>query len=139
MSGWTVNLPAREARHRSGLVVRFTPADDGAFDGEAIAGFDGIRQDDVASAAKLMREAGEAFTEAIQEQRREALIAAGVLFGELWQRAMARALPVDHRLLRRWVAGDRPVPKWAVEKLRELAADHAKACQRVSEVLERVL
>jgi hypothetical protein len=31
-------------------------------------------------------------------------------FGPRWQRDLARALNTDERLVRRWVAGDRPLP-----------------------------
>ena len=31
-------------------------------------------------------------------------------FGPRWQRDLARALETDERLLRRWVAGGRPLP-----------------------------
>lgn len=54
---WTVDLDRCEARHTSGLVVRFRQSDDG-WDGEAVEGLDKIRMED---AARLVREAGEAY------------------------------------------------------------------------------
>lgn len=39
------------------------------------------------------------------------LIAAGrALFGERWQTDVARALGVDSRRVRQWMAGERPIP-----------------------------
>lgn len=43
---------------------------------------------------------------------------ASLLHGERWQRPLARALSVDDRLVRRWAAGDRPIPAWVEERLR---------------------
>lgn len=71
---WAVDLEASTAAHSSGLVVQFTPADDtpGAHDGRAV----NIEQISSALLAKhgghnvpqmlarLMREAGEIYTEA---------------------------------------------------------------------------
>lgn len=44
--------------------------------------------------------------------------AASLLLGERWRRPLARLLGVDDRLVRRWAAGDRPVPQWALAALR---------------------
>ena len=38
-------------------------------------------------------------------------------FGPRWQRDLARALDTDERLVRRWVAGDRPLPANLTERL----------------------
>jgi hypothetical protein len=43
--------------------------------------------------------------------------AASLLLGERWQRPLARLLDVDDRLVRRWAAGERPVPDWVLERL----------------------
>lgn len=44
--------------------------------------------------------------------------AASALLGERWQRPLARLLDVDDRLVRRWAAGERPIPDWVVERVR---------------------
>jgi hypothetical protein len=62
---WTIDLARMEARHRSGLVVRFTPDRDGsgAWDGAPVV----LPPDlDSAAAARLMREAGDAMLAAIR-------------------------------------------------------------------------
>lgn len=53
-----------------------------------------------------------------------------LLHGRQWQRAIARSLgayhpdgpreSLDDRLVRRWVAGDRPIPAWVWPPLAEL-------------------
>lgn len=108
MTAWTVDLAAREARHRSGITVRFRPAAEaGAYDGEVTAGLNRIEPQD---GARLMRESGKAYMAAIHEARREALIELGrALYGERWQRELAGALGVDDRSVRRWAAGDRSI------------------------------
>lgn len=46
------------------------------------------------------------------DDQRARLEACGTaLFGPQWQRPLAAALGVDDRLVRRWYAGDRPVPE----------------------------
>lgn len=54
---------AREARHTSGLIVRFVRQPDGCWDGKVVAGALPI----TAGAARLMREAGDAFAAAVRE------------------------------------------------------------------------
>lgn len=62
------------------------------------------------------------------EWRRDLLIGAGsALFGGEWQRAIARTLgplhpggsrdAIDDRLVRRWAAGERPIPNWVFPAL----------------------
>ncbi len=58
---WTVDVPAREARHENGLVVRFTRDSQGWL-GDAVAGVDTVNPLD---AATLMRQAGEVFEKAV--------------------------------------------------------------------------
>ena len=49
------------------------------------------------------------------------LVAAGeAVFGRRWIRPMARALGQDHRSVRYWKAGERPIPAAAAEKIRSL-------------------
>lgn len=45
-----------------------------------------------------------------------------LLWGSQWQSAMARALGVDPRTVRRWAAGDRAIPGPAIAALRALEA-----------------
>ncbi len=48
--------------------------------------------------------------------------AATLLHGTRWKLALAGALEVDYRLVRRWAAGERPIPAWVEPALRlELA------------------
>jgi hypothetical protein len=63
---WAVDLDRMEAQHTSGLVVRFTPDPDGsgAWDGTPIEPLP--TEMDVSSAARLMREAGDAVMSALR-------------------------------------------------------------------------
>jgi len=64
---WKIDIESRTATHATGLVVRFGERGrDGAIDGTAIAGLDKVNP---ADAARLMREAGEAFSAAIKNPR----------------------------------------------------------------------
>ena len=67
-----------------------------------------------------------------QKQRLDLVVSASaLLFGAEWQRALARNLggyhpdgsreSIDDRLVRRWVAGERPVPNWVVPALMRIA------------------
>ena len=48
--------------------------------------------------------------------------AATLLHGTRWKIALADALEVDYRLVRRWASGERPIPGWVKPALRiELA------------------
>ena len=67
----------------------------------------------------LLREAGEA------------------LYGPLWQSELARALGVADRTVRRWIAGERPVPPSLGLTLRELLTAHGKAIADVRRKLPR--
>jgi hypothetical protein len=48
---------------------------------------------------------------------------AAALFGPLWQSELARALDVAPRTVRRWAAGDTPVPPGIWADLQEIIAD----------------
>ena len=76
------------------------------------------------------------------EARRELLIEAGeALYGDQWQRALARALGplhpqgprerIDDRLVRRWAAQEqgRDVPEWVLGALRSTAESRASELQ----------
>lgn len=45
-----------------------------------------------------------------------------LLWGAQWQSAMARALGVNARTVRRWAAGDRAIPGPAIAALKALEA-----------------
>ena len=55
---------------------------------------------------------------------------ATAMFGPRWQRELERALGVDDRLVRRWAAGDVPIPDARTAQIRSLARDRAKATQQ---------
>lgn len=57
---------------------------------------------------------------------------ATLLLGNRWQAPLARLLDKDPRLIRRWVAGDRPVPEWVENALR---CELRKVGKRISEIL----
>lgn len=48
---------------------------------------------------------------------------ATLLHGTRWKLALAGALEVDYRLVRRWAAGERPIPGWVEPALRIDLAD----------------
>ena len=81
---------------------------------------------------------------------------APLLYGDDWQRPLARGLgphhpdgareSIDARLVRRWASGERPVPMWVgsalVALLEEEAARHdtqAQACRARAERLRLAL
>ena len=53
-----------------------------------------------------------------------------LLLGLEWQRPLARALDIDDRLVRRWVAGERPIPAWVWPALAMLARERLAGAQR---------
>lgn len=62
MDDWTADLDKSEARHISGIVVKFAIADDGAVEGAPVMPLPASIT--VSDIARLMREAGEAFAAA---------------------------------------------------------------------------
>lgn len=88
--------------------------------------------------------------ERIGREKREALVEAGqLLCGKRWQRQLAEVLgahypdaprgTIDERLLRRWAAGERPIPGWVMFALaRELDADLKKRPELVPSLIERL-
>ncbi len=66
---WKVNIPDRTATHESGLVVRFSPVPDtpGAWDGKADAPIPASLPINASLLARMMREAGDAFSSALKK------------------------------------------------------------------------
>lgn len=70
MIGWNVNLSTRTATHSSGVAVRFgSRGADGAIDGAPVAGLEQLAAMQPQQAARLMREAGDAFCRALKKRR----------------------------------------------------------------------
>lgn len=65
-SRWTVDLDTATATHRDGWRFRFSPdaGEAGAFDGQCIAQPDPLTPAHLREAARIAREAGEAYIEA---------------------------------------------------------------------------
>lgn len=69
-------------------------------------------------------------------------------FGEEWQRALARSLgphhpdgprsTVDNRLVRRWAAGERPIPGWVWEALPAVLDAAARGAEVRAAELRRI-
>jgi hypothetical protein len=59
------------------------------------------------------------------------------LYGDRWQRSMARALGVSERMMRYWAAGDYPVPDYVWPELVKLARARAMQLQRLLMALSR--
>jgi hypothetical protein len=74
--------------------------------------------------------------------------AASAAYGSDWQRPLARELgafrpsgarvSLSDRQVRRWAAGDSPVPAWALQSLPDLLSATAKEHDRQAEHLRRV-
>jgi hypothetical protein len=64
---WSVDIERRTASSESGIVVKFVRAAEGAWNGRIVAGIERVPPE---SAARLMREAGDAFAEALKEKNR---------------------------------------------------------------------
>jgi len=78
-------------------------------------------------------------------------LAGEAAFGADWQRPMARALgphhprratrerdAIDDRLVRRWVAGDRPVPAWVGAALPAVLREYADVLAARGDGLRRL-
>lgn len=67
-SRWMVDLESATTTHRDGWQFRFVPAadDPGAFDGECIAQPEPLTSTHVREAARIAREAGDVFLEALR-------------------------------------------------------------------------
>lgn len=70
MTEWQTNIGERTATHSSGLVVRFSPADDtpSAWDGKIDQPIPQSIPLDASAIARMMREAGDAFIAAMKKQ-----------------------------------------------------------------------
>ena len=55
------------------------------------------------------------------------------LYGSCWQVRLAKRLDVTDRTIRRWVAGDTPVPPWVWNRLRELLYEHSQICTDIAD------
>jgi hypothetical protein len=56
----------------------------------------------------------------------ELAVAGRAVYGERWQRSLASDLHVSDRTVRRWLAGEFPVPASVVRKLRKILADRMR-------------
>lgn len=66
--------------------------------------------------------------------------AATLLFGDQWQRPLARALgphfpggareSIDDRLVRRWASGDREIPEWVFAALTSIGKERIAEIRR---------
>lgn len=52
-----------------------------------------------------------------------------VLYGTQWQSDMARALNIDSRRIRQWLACERPLPDWLDDELKMLLSDNIAQAQ----------
>lgn len=59
------------------------------------------------------------------------------LYGERWRQPLASALSVSERTVRRWAAGEWPVPAKVWGELRTLLTEHGKALASVRRKLPR--
>lgn len=59
------------------------------------------------------------------------------LYGPRWQSEIARALDVDDRTIRRWVAGDSPIPNGVNVDLLRLLTDRADDVDELIPLLKR--
>jgi hypothetical protein len=50
-------------------------------------------------------------------------LTATALYGALWQNALARALDINQRTVRRWAAGEAPVPPGVWQDISEIMAE----------------
>lgn len=60
------------------------------------------------------------------------------LYGPRWQSEMSRALAVDDRTIRRWVAGDSPVPAGVAVDLLRLLIERADEIDDLIPAVKRV-
>lgn len=71
------------------------------------------------------------------------------IHGQDWQRPLARSLgrfhpagpvtSIDDRLVRRWMAGERPVADWVPDALLELLREKGRACEAAALQIEQAL
>lgn len=68
----------------------------------------------------------------------ELLLSCGVaLYGERWQSELARDLDVTDRTVRRWLAGDQPVPSGVAVDLLRLLTERASDIDDLLHMLKR--
>lgn len=57
------------------------------------------------------------------------------LYGAAWQSDLARALEINPRRVREWLAGERSMPKWLPEALHLLWTTRAEAARKAVEAI----
>ena len=62
---------------------------------------------------------------------------ATALYGPLWQNALARALEVDARTMRRWATGELPIPIGVWNDISEIIADRVTELRDLRKTLPR--
>lgn len=64
-------------------------------------------------------------------------LTATALYGAQWQNALARALSINERTVRRWAAGEAPVPIGVWNDISELIADRVTELRDLRKTLPR--
>lgn len=64
-------------------------------------------------------------------------IAGKALYGDLWQRALARALDISERTVRYWAAGRNNIKPGVWDDVRTLLSDQEAKCQETAALIER--
>lgn len=135
-SEWTIDLKAGTAKHRgTGLVLATDgPDDDGGWDFRAKTIPPGLPAD-AQLLARLAREGGEAFCDAMRIDP-DTLAACGrALFGDRWQSALAEELGVNRRTILRWLSGEWAVSAYVRPKLRDMIRRRGEECRALMERL----
>ena len=81
----------------------------------------------------------------IKIMTREQLTQIGrTLYGPTWQTELARNIvnldgkELDHRRVRQWACGARPVPDWLLPELKKLAAKKLDELEKLNIVLDKL-
>ena len=82
----------------------------------------------------------------IKIMTREQLTQIGrTLYGPTWQTELARNIvnldgkELDHRRVRQWACGARPVPEWVLPKLKELAEKRLYELEQLNVDLDKLV
>ena len=62
---------------------------------------------------------------------------ATALYGPLWQNALARALDINERTVRRWASGEAPVPLGVWHDISEIIAERVTELRDLRKVMPR--